>query len=450
MLTSRTLHVAALAIAAIVLLSSCGSASTTTDSGVDEFDGGADSDPSIADTAPIDPLVVEQLGRSLTGAPISTEDVDCITTRSDGDSQLTAVLAGASDPNFRFSPEAFTALSVAIHGCVENSTLAASLLALSGEDDADAQSAFAACVGEALDDDVDGDLAYVGLAALRVGFDVPEGASEATNAAARSCVTRAGLANQFAANTEQASGFAVEVDRECLAGAIDDAFVDAFWVSIIDSEGDGPDLSGTIDACSEEYDSGLPKEVPADYVAWSGSGALAGVDPATRNGVFDEPPPMTLDPDADYEAVLTTGDGEIRVKLFADAAPVAVNNFVSLAREGYYDGTTFHRVLAGFMAQGGDPTGTGTGGPGYSFEDEESGLTDIDRRGLLAMANSGPDTNGSQFFITFEPATHLNGNHVVFGEVIDGDDVLEAIDLRDPAAPLNRGEPLVSVEIIER
>ena len=101
------------------------------------------------------------------------------------------------------------------------------------------------------------------------------------------------------------------------------------------------------------------------------------------------------------------------------------------------------------MAQGGDPSNTGSGGPGYTFDDEESGLTPVDRRGLLAMANSGPNTNGSQFFITFDAATHLDGLHTVFGEVIEGDEVLAAIDLRDPAAPTSRGEQLISVEITE-
>ena len=101
------------------------------------------------------------------------------------------------------------------------------------------------------------------------------------------------------------------------------------------------------------------------------------------------------------------------------------------------------------MAQGGDPTNTGSGGPGFSFDDEESALTPIDRRGLLAMANSGANTNGSQFFITFDQATHLTGLHAVFGEVLEGDDVLAQIELRDPNNPSSRGEELLSVEIVE-
>ena len=159
---------------------------------------------------------------------------------------------------------------------------------------------------------------------------------------------------------------------------------------------------------------------------------------------------MTIDPSGTYEAVLTVEAGEIRIALDAVNAPETVNNFVALSRDGFYDAIVFHRVLEGFMAQSGDPSGTGAGGPGYGFADEPNGLTPIDRRGLLAMANSGPDTNGSQFFITFDAAEHLNGNHTVFGEVIEGDEILATLELRDPENPQSRGEQLISVEIIER
>ncbi|MFW6068537.1 MAG: peptidylprolyl isomerase [Chloroflexota bacterium] len=143
---------------------------------------------------------------------------------------------------------------------------------------------------------------------------------------------------------------------------------------------------------------------------------------------------MLIDPEAGYEAEIKTEKGDIRVKLFAEEAPLTVNNFVFLANEGFYDGLTFHRVLEDFMAQGGDPTGQGSGGPGYRFEDEtDNGLT-FDRPGLLAMANAGPGTNGSQFFITFVPTSWLNGNHTIFGEVIEGNEVLSQITRRQPGA----------------
>ncbi|HOU41726.1 MAG TPA: peptidylprolyl isomerase, partial [Promineifilum sp.] len=142
--------------------------------------------------------------------------------------------------------------------------------------------------------------------------------------------------------------------------------------------------------------------------------------------------------------------GQMRLRLFDDEAPTTVNNFVYLANQGFYDGTTFHRVLENFMAQGGDPSGTGSGGPGYTFQDEtDNGLT-FDRRGLLAMANSGPDTNGSQFFITFAPATHLDGLHTIFGELTEGDDVLSGITLRDPDTATAPGDVIEEITIFEQ
>src|SRR5690606_28870306 len=136
-----------------------------------------------------------------------------------------------------------------------------------------------------------------------------------------------------------------------------------------------------------------------------------------------------------YTATFKTQRGDIVVELFASQAPITVNNFVFLAREGYYDNTTFHRVINGFMAQGGDPTGTGRGGPGYRFNDEEGALAlKHDGPGILSMANAGPHTNGSQFFITHTATPHLNGKHAVFGKVADADSlaVLLKIRERDP------------------
>lgn len=148
-------------------------------------------------------------------------------------------------------------------------------------------------------------------------------------------------------------------------------------------------------------------------------------------------PPMTIDTSKTYLATFTLEKGgEFVIELFDDQAPITVNNFVTLARQGFYDGTIFHRVIEGFMAQGGDPTGTGTGGPGYSFQDEfDSGFT-FDRPGLLAMANAGPNTNGSQFFITFVETPHLNNLHTIFGEVIEGMEVVNSITRREPGSTI--------------
>ena len=172
--------------------------------------------------------------------------------------------------------------------------------------------------------------------------------------------------------------------------------------------------------------------------------------PAVTAKQYDAPPPMTIDVNKKYFATLKMAKGgEIVIQLYPDKAPVTVNNFVFLAREGYYDGTTFHRVLPDFMAQGGDPTGTGGGGPGYEFQNEDSDLT-FDKAGVVAMANAGRDTNGSQFFITFSPQEYLNGGYTIFGQVIEGMDVVMDIRLRDPQQNPNFvGDAIESITITE-
>ena len=138
---------------------------------------------------------------------------------------------------------------------------------------------------------------------------------------------------------------------------------------------------------------------------------------------YSAPPPMTIDTDKQYSATIETEKGDLVLELFAADVPVTVNNFVFLARDGYYDNTTFHRVIPDFMAQGGDPTGTGRGGPGYKFADEFTSHTHV--TGALSMANAGPNTNGSQFFITYSPQPHLNNHHSVFGQLTRGMDILK-------------------------
>lgn len=167
---------------------------------------------------------------------------------------------------------------------------------------------------------------------------------------------------------------------------------------------------------------------------------------------YDAPPALSIDTTKQYIATFKMEKGgEFKVQLYADKTPITVNNFVFLAREGYYDGTTFHRVLEGFMAQGGDPEGAGMGGPGYQFEDEFRDDLVFDRPGLLAMANSGPNTNGSQFFITFAPTPQLNGGHTIFGEVIEGMDVVNGLTRRDPdTAPTFQGDVIETIEITEQ
>jgi cyclophilin family peptidyl-prolyl cis-trans isomerase len=164
---------------------------------------------------------------------------------------------------------------------------------------------------------------------------------------------------------------------------------------------------------------------------------------------YSGPPPMVIDPSKRYIATMSTVKGDIVIELFADKAPRTVNNFVFLARDGYYDGVTFHRVIKGFMAQGGDPTGSGSGGPGYKFADEFHPALRHDVPGTLSMANAGPNTNGSQFFITYRDTPHLDGKHAVFGRVIEGMDVVEAIPERDPSRASDPGLAMDAVTIHE-
>jgi cyclophilin family peptidyl-prolyl cis-trans isomerase len=164
---------------------------------------------------------------------------------------------------------------------------------------------------------------------------------------------------------------------------------------------------------------------------------------------YAAPPPMTLDPKKKYTATFKTEAGNFVVDLFADRAPKTVNNFVFLAREGFYDGVTFHRVIRDFMAQGGDPTGTGTGGPGYKFEDEFHPALRHDGPGILSMANAGQNTNGSQFFITHRTTPHLDNKHSVFGKVSQGLEVLLSIPERDPGRARQPGAQIITIEIGE-
>lgn len=173
--------------------------------------------------------------------------------------------------------------------------------------------------------------------------------------------------------------------------------------------------------------------------------ALPATDPETREFAAPE---QVLEPGVDYRAIFCTGAGPIYVDLYEDEAPMTVNSFVFLATNNYYNNINFHRVIDDFMAQGGDPTNTGSGGPGYQFEDEFTGYLLFDRPGLLAMANAGPGTNGSQFFITYGPTEHLNLRHTIFGEVLEGQDNALSIEQRDPASATTPGTELNTVLII--
>ena len=174
------------------------------------------------------------------------------------------------------------------------------------------------------------------------------------------------------------------------------------------------------------------------------------LSPAERNSTYTAAPPMALDPSKTYQATIVTEKGNIVVELFANQVPNTVNSFVFLARDGYYDNTTFHRVLPGFMAQAGDPTGTGTGGPGYTFADEIDPALRHEGPGTLSMANAGPNTNGSQFFLTYEATPWLDGKHAVFGRVVSGMEVIGALTPRDPQQnPGSAGDAILTIVIQE-
>ena len=158
---------------------------------------------------------------------------------------------------------------------------------------------------------------------------------------------------------------------------------------------------------------------------------------------YNAAPAIVIDPKKNYKAQIQTNQGLIEVELYTAQAPISVNNFVFLAREGFYDGVVFHRVINNFVIQGGDPTGTGRGGPGYKWNDEASALRlKHDGPGVLSMANAGPNTNGSQFFITHSPQPHLDGKHAVFGKVVDAKS-LEVVNA------IRQGDTMQTVTIVE-
>ena len=179
----------------------------------------------------------------------------------------------------------------------------------------------------------------------------------------------------------------------------------------------------------------------------TGDRPLAKLPAEQRDGMFNAEAAMQLEEGKDYSARITTDVGDIVVDLFEGQTPQTVNNFVTLANLGFYDNTSFHRVIEGFMAQAGDPTGTGSGGPGYQFADEIVPELTFDGAGVLAMANAGPGTNGSQFFITYDKTDWLNGLHTIFGKVTEGEDVLKAIKIRDPQTATEPGTMIEKITI---
>jgi cyclophilin family peptidyl-prolyl cis-trans isomerase len=199
-------------------------------------------------------------------------------------------------------------------------------------------------------------------------------------------------------------------------------------------------------ACGDDPEpTAVPTTVPAPVASSGSQGGATMLSP----GDAAQPPAGALDTSKTYTATFKTDAGEFEILLFDDEAPLTVENFINLATIGFYDGTMFHRVIPGFMAQGGDPKGTGAGGAGYRFRDEFDATRRHSKPGILSMANSGPNTNSSQFFITFGPTPHLDDAHSVFGEVVSGLDNVLSIKVRDPGTAQTPGDKIETIVINE-
>lgn len=228
---------------------------------------------------------------------------------------------------------------------------------------------------------------------------------------------------------------------------------------LISRAGTSADAPGTVAEFNPSADAFAQSTVaPAPTVAAEPTTAVqpalpAETLPTATTYTFDAPPPMEIDPESQYIATILTPRGEVVVELLPEIAPQTVNNFVFLARQGFYNGLTWHRVLENFMAQGGDPLGDGTGGPGYSIPAEFTNQLTFDQPGMLAMARSAdPDSAGSQFFITTGAAPWLNEQYTIFGRVVSGQEIVNAIPLRDPQNPddlATPGETILGITIDE-
>ena len=427
------------------------STETTDDAMADEpADDAADAAPELPAPGEYD-IRANATGfvRALFNLDPSLDAVDCLVAEADAQPTFERALAENAPVFSNFGDETLYAVTTSINGCVDAVSLGGWAMEAVGPT-GDVRETAPDCFAERFSSPDGDDLFHIFIAlSFQYRYD-PQFVPGITDTLV-TCTPVTSLAPLFANQAEAESNYDTVIDRDCFVESIDNREAsEEFWSTLID--GQVPPFTAMapyLAECATIPNAELADSVPADFVPWAGTGALASVAPAARANAYAEPPPMSIDPAGSYTAVFATGGGEIRIKLFADTAPVTVNNFVSLARDGFFDQTVFHRVLDEFMAQGGDPTGTGTGGPGYQFQDETAGGPALDKPGLLAMANSGPNTNGSQFFITFVATEWLTGNHTVFGEVVAGQDIVDAIERRDPSFPESRGQVVESVTIVE-
>ena len=231
-------------------------------------------------------------------------------------------------------------------------------------------------------------------------------------------------ATSFAGNEDEL-GFEI-VDAGALTGQLSVSETGQLSLPVAAQAGTFDVVVAVTDAVGERAEQAFVIDVE-EFIPFEGVGALSNIPNELRNDIYTSPPPQNIDLDLTYDAVFDTTQGEIRVRLLDDESPTFVNNFINLARDGFYDGLTFHRVIDGFVGQGGDPLGTGTGGPGFEIPDEVGNDIEFDARGQLSFANAGNNTTGSQFFFTFAPTSLDNGQFSVFGNITSGDAVLDQL-----------------------
>ncbi len=447
----RTLKaLTALLIAVFLTATACGG-NETTEPENSENESTETVEPGTPDlTLPAEAVFAAQIAQSLLGEPLTDNDQNCLFTAATDNDEFAEAISAVLDQNAALTPTYFKSLITSVRDCVGQQRMSNAIaLGLSLNEQ---NPELSECLNETFINDPSED-AFLGMAAITAGIAVPPDVAPQTIETLNNCVSIDVIANQLALQYEQLQSFQKAVDQECLVEELN-AYpgIENFWEAAFVTQNvqqlEG--ISQLVELCEEPLFADLLQKIPDSFVPWSGQRTLAAVSPLLRNNLYLSPPPNALDDDTQYEATIVTSDGSMTFELYANEAPLAVNNFVSLSRDGFYDGLTFHRVLEGFMAQGGDPTGIGTGSPGYRFTDEVNPNLIFDSRGILAMANSGPDTNGSQFFITLVPTPHLDGNYTIFGKLIEGDTVLSAINLRDPANPDNRGQKILEIQIQEK
>ena len=441
---------ASVSVILLLITAACGGSDTMEEEASQNESTQTEATPDPNLTLPAEVVFAAQIAQSLLGEPLTETDQSCLFTAATDNDEFAEAISAVLDQNASLTPTYFKSLITSVRDCVGQQRMSDAIaLGLSLNEQ---NPELSECLNDAFVNDPSED-AFLGMAAITAGIAVPPDVAPQTIDTLNSCVSIDVIANQLALQYEQLQSFQKAVNQECLVDELNaypgiENFWEAAFVTRNVQQLEG--ISQLVELCEEPLFADFLQEIPDSFVPWSGQRTLAAVSPLLRNNLYMSPPPNALDDDTQYEAMIVTSDGSMTFELYANEAPLAVNNFISLSRDGFYDGLTFHRVLEGFMAQGGDPTGVGTGSPGYRFEDEVDPNLIFDSRGILAMANSGPDTNGSQFFITLVPTPHLDGNYTIFGKLIEGDTVLSAINLRDPANPDNRGQKILEIQIQEK